>query len=96
MRKKRLILFVLAAVVSSFGLSALNVLPHTHGTDFDHSQHAACPVHQASLLHADSEPISAVVLSVYFLLAIFLGLNQRSLSSQTTSTTSSRAPPVLA
>jgi hypothetical protein len=96
MRKKLFVLFILAAVVSSFGLAGLNVLPHTHGEDIDHSQHADCPVHQASLLHGDSEPISAVILSVYFLIAIFLGLNQRSHSSQTTSYTSSRAPPVLA
>jgi hypothetical protein len=96
MRKKLFVLFVLAAVVSSFGLAALNVLPHTHGTDLDHSQHTACPVHQASLLHADSEPISATVLSVYFLITVFLGLSQTPLSSQTTSYASSRAPPVLA
>ncbi len=96
MRKKLFVLLVLAAVFSSFGLAALNVLPHTHGEDFDHSQHSGCVLHQASLISTDTDQAPIALLFVLFAMSLLLVSYQKQFFSHTTSYASSRAPPVLA
>ncbi len=44
--KKLFSVFIIAGVVCLALIGALSVVPHVHGDDFNHSEHASCPIHQ--------------------------------------------------
>jgi len=71
--KKFLAVFAVSAVLLASGLAGLSVLPHSHGNDFDHSQHKSCAVYQFSLGHTDALASSAtLIFTLFILLRLFL------------------------
>jgi hypothetical protein len=72
--KKSPALFILFAVLFMGMVEALSLIPHTHGDDFNHSKHSACPIYQAGLhgLEAVTDSLcSAVLFSLVFFLLFF-------------------------
>ena len=94
MKKFLAVLAVLAiACVSVTG--ALAVIPHAHGSDFDHSQHKTCPVHQVGLSGVQAAFVQALIffftLAACSLVFISKAFNEHFFSS----TLFLRGPPAL-
>ncbi len=70
--KKIAVVLFTALFVSLTGTSALGIIPHVHGDDFDHSKHASCPIYQVSL-HPIQVALQAgvVIAAAFFLFYIF-------------------------
>lgn len=84
-----IVLFAAGSVVAG-----LNVLPHAHGQDFDHSQHKTCPVYQAGQAAFFAEEAVAQVL-VFSLFVSFILFSKEKHSEFSPEIFSSlRAPPV--
>ena len=47
--KKFLAALAIAAIFSLAIVGALAIVPHTHGSDLNHSKHSTCPVYQFGL-----------------------------------------------
>jgi hypothetical protein len=93
-RKKIFACLLAVCVVFAGGVAALSVVPHAHGADLDHSQHANCPVHQFSLSHACQASAAPVfVWTVLFVLLWLVSTETGFFSNHRRLTVSSRAPP---
>ena len=45
--KKSFLIFLIVVFALAGVASALTIVPHVHGNDFNHSKHHECPVYQA-------------------------------------------------
>jgi hypothetical protein len=62
MTSRKLLAAILASALLFVGAEAvLASIPHSHGNDFDHSHHGACPVHQLGLHGLHLSTVSADV-----------------------------------
>lgn len=91
-------LFGSLVIISVFSLGlvgALAAVPHSHGSDLDHSSHQSCPVHQAGLVKFHSEgSFGPVWIALLFSGFIFI-LRETKRNVLTRSFALLRAPPVL-
>jgi hypothetical protein len=63
MSPKKFLAVLLASALLFIGAeAALTALPHSHGNDFDHSHHGACPIHQLGLHGLDLSTASSDVI----------------------------------
>lgn len=91
-RKGLNVLFALS--IASLGIvSALSTLPHSHGSDLDHSSHKACAVHQVA-----QHPLqaTAAVTAVFAVFAAYTMLLPRTMYALCTTRSTNlflRAPP---
>jgi len=93
--KKSLAFLILLSVLSMGMAGALSIVPHTHGNDFDHSKHAACPIYQVGL-HGLEAAISSFYSAVIFsLVFLHLILAHRPINTFPAQIFSVRAPPAL-
>ena len=91
--RKALTLTLILCLAFAGAEAALSALPHTHGSDLDHSRHAGCPVYQMGL-HGFQAETAAFVFFVFAALVAFVAPTSptRELSPVLTPA-SSRAPP---
>ncbi len=95
MNRKFLAVFLALALVLIGGEAALAAIPHSHGQDFDHSHHGACPVHQLGLHGLDLATVSSG-LPVFTPLVFFIQeCAHRILLPGFTKTSASRGPPAV-
>jgi hypothetical protein len=72
------------------------VLPHVHGSDFDHSSHKNCPVYFASALGLQAVLTSGFIFAVLFVSLYFLPQGpSRTFVSNQNAFAFLRAPPAL-
>ncbi len=92
--KKVFAVLIVGCVVCLALIGALSVVPHTHGSDFDHSTHQSCPIYQLSLhpMHVALQA-GVVIVAAFFLFYIFF---TQSLFPSTNLflTTRLRSPPI--
>ena len=90
--KKILVVLFTVFFVPLTVTSALGVIPHVHGKDFNHSQNESCPVHQIGSLAVDFNPNPFQGPEIG-LLGRIRNLQETSFSSKFFSFISLRAPP---
>lgn len=93
---KRILAIIGIVTILAMGLvGALSVVPHSHGKDFNHSQHENCPIHQFS--HVGFSAITALFahLIFFFLRAYIHGFERVTSTFFTINYSYLRAPPGL-
>ncbi len=96
MTRKNFFAVILAcALVFIGGEAALVALPHSHGDDFDHSHHGACPVYQLASHSVDFSTAAAFVFAVALAFAFFKFEILPVFFSPVFASRSSRGPPAL-
>ena len=93
--KKFLAALAIVAVMGFGIVGALAVIPHTHGKDFNHSQHQTCPVYQFGIsnVHADVSHVDFIV--ALFIFCFLIEFQKSVPVFFTRSLTHPRAPPAI-
>ena len=92
--RKCLSLFVIIAVVALGLVGALALVPHSHGTDTDHSRHQTCPIYQFSLAHIGVHTLSLEVIAALFVSCFFIAVRKVKTYDFDLFFLSLRAPPL--
>jgi hypothetical protein len=92
--KRTLSILAVVAVLFLGVVGALAVIPHAHGKDFDHSEHATCPIYQLSLQNFSAVFPDVLAAAAFFLFCYFVSFKKDGYFSSHSSVISSRAPPV--
>ena len=91
--RKILVLFLAACLAFAGAEAALGAVPHSHGSDFDHSRHAGCAVYQMGLHGFHPEAFASLLVVLAIFVSFFAMAPRLSAPIRHPFVSSSRPPP---